>query len=163
MFALFTHRAEQCPLLWTLAACTDRELICAQLKLMYSFDVKSSKYFRHWRAGGRRSERHCKGAVLLIDHTLSSSWPLFRWASSLQVIRVLLQMQIKCFVGVWIWSNFFREKCWNHNAKADTYAAVALNFQHARFLRSTLGRQRGQLDINKPSFFGHETWTGDPL
>lgn len=34
-----------------IAACTNRELICAQLKLMYSFDVKRFKYFRHWRAG----------------------------------------------------------------------------------------------------------------
>lgn len=80
-------REKQRPLL-DLAACTDRELICAQLKLMYSFDVKRFKYFRHWRAGGRWSEQHCKGAVLLIDRMLSSSRPLFRCASALQVISV---------------------------------------------------------------------------
>lgn len=94
------------------------ELIRAQLKLMYSFDVKRSKYFRHWRAGGSRSERHRKGAVLLIDRALSSSRPLFRCASALRVISVLLQMERSsaryCLSSWW---NSFREKCWNHNAK----------------------------------------------
>lgn len=85
-------REKQCPL-QDLAACADRELICAQLKLMYSFDVKRFKYFRHWRAGGRRSEQHCKGAVLLIDRMLSSSRPLFWCASALRVISVPLQME----------------------------------------------------------------------